>query len=76
MDVKYCDICGNKIKKPNETWTSKLVANNGNPRVSFDSEIKEVCESCATILHCCTALMKQGLAPDFSNPNKICEEVK
>ena len=66
MKKVYCDICGKEINKGNEAWVFGLNAKEGNPRVSFDETIEDICEHCATIMHCCVSMMKlTGWEPDF-----------
>lgn len=66
MKKIFCDICGKEIVKTNETWTYELSANEGNKRVSFDKIIEDICEACATKIHCCVAMMKEcNWEPDF-----------
>lgn len=66
MKKIFCDICGKEIKKSNETWKQELRANENNKRVSYDETLEDVCESCATIIHCCVSMMKEcGWQPDF-----------
>ena len=62
----FCDICGKEIVKPNETWQLGLMANEGNKRVSYNKILVDVCESCATTIHCCVSMMKEcRWEPDF-----------
>ena len=62
----FCDICGKEIKPDNETWRQQLRANNGNLRISFDKSFCEICEGCATKIHCCVSMMKEhDWEPDF-----------
>ena len=62
----FCDICGKEIVKINEIWKYKLIANKNNERVSYNETLGEVCESCATIIHCCVSMMKEcKWEPDF-----------
>ena len=66
MKKIFCDICGKEIVNSNETWKQELVANENNKRVSYNESLIDVCESCATIIHCCTSMMKEcGWKPDF-----------
>lgn len=66
MKKTYCDICGKEIVKSNETWNYGLNASKGNSRVGFNENIEEVCEKCATIIHCCVSMMKEvGWEPAF-----------
>lgn len=66
MKKIFCDICGKEIIKSNETWTNELRANDGNKRVSYDEKIEDICESCATTIHCCIRMMKHcKWEPDF-----------
>lgn len=66
MKKVFCDICGKEIIKSNETWTHELKANETNKRVSYDERIEDICESCATIIHCCVSMMKKcNWQPDF-----------
>ena len=66
MKKIFCDICGKEIKNQNETWKQELVANENNKRVSYNESLIDVCESCATIIHCCISMMKEcGWKPDF-----------
>lgn len=62
----FCDICGKEIVKSNETWKHELKANENNKRVSYDRTLEDVCEYCATVVHCCMVMMKEyGWEPDF-----------
>lgn len=65
MRKVYCDICGKEIVRQREVWKHTLTAREGNKRVSFDESIEDMCEKCATIIHCCTSMMKKGWEPDF-----------
>lgn len=66
MKRTFCDICGKEIVKPNETWKYKLVSNTDNTRLSFDEVLEDVCEECATVIHCCVRMMKEcKWKPDF-----------
>lgn len=68
MDMKkiFCDICGKEITKSNETWKYELRSNEGNSRVSCNKTLEDVCEKCATIIHCCVSMMCEcGWEPDF-----------
>lgn len=65
MTRVYCDICGKEVVRKKEIWKHTLAAREGNKRVSYDEHIEEICESCATTIHCCTSMMKQGWKPDF-----------
>lgn len=51
-----------------------LKANDGNKRVSFDETINEICEGCATVIHCCTSMMKKGMIPVFDAKDKSKEK--
>lgn len=61
----YCDICGNEILKANEIWKLSLLSKPGNPRVSYDEIVEDMCESCATKIHCRLVEMKHGLEQAF-----------
>lgn len=74
MRKVYCDICGKEVVRQKELWKHTLIAREGNNRVSYDEHIEEICESCATILHCCTSMMKQGWTPDFHETNDADKE--
>lgn len=65
MKKTYCNICRKEIPRQNETWQYTLSANEENKRVSFDSQIEEICECCASILHCCVSMMKHDWKPDY-----------
>ena len=65
MTRVYCDICGKEVVRKKEIWKHTLAAREGNKRVSYDEHMEEICESCATTIHCCTSMMKQGWKPDF-----------
>ena len=66
MKKIFCDICGKEIVNSNKTWKQELVANENNKRVSYNESLIDVCEYCATIIHCCTFMMKKcGWKPDF-----------
>lgn len=65
MRKTFCDICGKEVKKQNEAWKYELQAQYGNSRVSYNEKLMEVCEKCATILHCVTSVMREGYQPDF-----------
>jgi len=54
------------VKKKKEIWKCTLTAKMGNERVSFDENIEEICERCATIIHYCISITKQGWEPDFN----------
>lgn len=70
MQKVYCNICGKEVRKINEVWAIKLQTQDGNPRVSFNTDITDVCESCATVLHCCISMMPKGWIPDFHELDK------
>lgn len=75
MTKVYCDICGKEVRGVHETWTHVLTANKNNSRVSFDEVLPEICEHCATIIHCCISLMKAGVEPNLEPmPEKMKEE--
>ncbi len=61
----YCDICGKEIKKSNEVWGMSVFAHKGNPRMSYDETVTDMCELCATQIHCCLSALKNGLKPKF-----------
>ena len=66
MKKIFCDICGKEIIPSNETWRQELIANEGNKRVSYNGTLADVCESCATTIHCCVSMMKEcKWKPDF-----------
>ncbi len=60
-----CDICGKEIAKVKEVWKLSLLSKSGNRRVSYDEKVADVCESCATQIHCCLSALKNGLKPKF-----------
>lgn len=66
MKKIFCDICGKEIVNQNETWKQELIANENNKRVSYNKTLIDVCESCATVIHCCVSMMKEcDWKPDF-----------
>ena len=66
MKKVFCDICGKEIKPDNETWRQQLQANNGNPRISFNESLGEICEGCAKKINFCVSMMKMHYwEPDF-----------
>lgn len=65
MRKVYCDICGKEIIRQREVWKHTLMAKEGNKRVSYDEHIEDICEKCATIIHCCTSMMKRGFEPEY-----------
>lgn len=65
MHKVYCNFCEKEIKKINEVWDVKLQAGIGNPRVSYNADIKDLCEHCAMVLHCCICMLPKGWNPDF-----------
>ena len=40
----FCDICGKEIDPCNETWRQQLQSNGGNPTISFNESLGEMCE--------------------------------
>jgi len=71
MIKKFCDVCGKEIIKENEVWTNILTAQEGNSRVSFDETIIDMCEACATHIHCVTSMMKHGWVPEYGNEKTL-----
>lgn len=59
MTRVYCDICGKEVVRKKEIWKHTLTAREGNKRVSYDEHIEEICESCATTIHCCTSIEEE-----------------
>lgn len=59
MTRVYCDMCGKEVVRKKEMWTFKLTAREGNKRVSYDENIKEICEHCTATIHCCASMLKQ-----------------
>ena len=61
----YCDICGKEIIRAKEVWKLSLLSKPENVRVSYDEKVEDMCESCATGIHCHLSAMKNGLKLKF-----------
>lgn len=66
MVRRYCDICGKEVEKANEVWRLEMISREGNPSVSFDEKIDDVCAGCAAIIHCNVSMLQHDLEPEVT----------